>query len=283
MVKYKLFVIYVEATVIQWRQTKTRRSNKVDWTNFTNKSQRVSKSAHWSTASRYDFLIDTSSSLDASVEVTSSLLSRGLSSLWRDSGLNIYYIDTEDWILLQWGTNEVLKSCDCVWKIHDGSHAPLCECLRLTRQWLVFHDEESLVFAIPTIRLSIVVMHTNNSLFMLSTRWGSATSTMSMSSTRTPRFTEADLSLATRCLFWRGREHSWSIGTAWLGPCNPNEKLAPRVSFLVSRNDFRYRYSWSCHFEMKGTTEFCSNGATIEWRDCLSLKSFRSHGTSDDW
>jgi hypothetical protein len=78
----------VEATVIQWRQTETRRSNKVDWTNFTNKSQRVSKSAHWSTASRYDFLIDTSSSLDASVEVTSSLLSRGLSSLWWDSGLN---------------------------------------------------------------------------------------------------------------------------------------------------------------------------------------------------
>ncbi len=84
-----LFVSYVEATVIQWRQTETRRSNKVDWTNFTNKSQRVSKSAHyWSRASSYDFLIDTSSSLDTSVEVTSSLLSRGLSSLWRDSGLN---------------------------------------------------------------------------------------------------------------------------------------------------------------------------------------------------
>jgi hypothetical protein len=62
----------IEATVVQWRQTETRRSNKVDWTNFTNKSQRVRKSAHWSSASRYDFLIDTSSSPDASVEVTSS-------------------------------------------------------------------------------------------------------------------------------------------------------------------------------------------------------------------
>jgi hypothetical protein len=83
-----LFVIYVEATVIQWRQTETRRSNKVDWTNFTNKSQRVRKLAHWSRASRYDFLIDTLSSLDASVEVTSSSSSWGLSLLWWDSGLN---------------------------------------------------------------------------------------------------------------------------------------------------------------------------------------------------
>jgi hypothetical protein len=51
----------VKATVIQSRQTETRRSNKCIEPIFTNKSQRVSKSAHWSRASRYDFLINVES------------------------------------------------------------------------------------------------------------------------------------------------------------------------------------------------------------------------------
>jgi hypothetical protein len=87
-----LFVIYVEATVIQSRQTKTRRSNNVYWTNFTNKSQRVSHLAHWNRASRYDLLVNTLSSNDASVEVTSSSSSRAPSSSRRDSGLNNHSI-----------------------------------------------------------------------------------------------------------------------------------------------------------------------------------------------